>query len=1040
MPRNGRFLLFGLVAAPYALLAVSGNQAKPTYAADVLPVMKAHCASCHSGGSASANLDLTSVAGIKKALTPGSSSKSVLIERLRGTKGAQMPMGFAPLPKATIDKIAAWIDNGAVFESGPLKHWAYVKPVKPKVPFEEERLSTKKDKWVWFYNPIDSFILQRLRKEGQKPSPEAAKETLLRRVYLDLIGLPPSPQQLDAFLADKRPDAYERVVDSLLKNPHYGERQAEPWLDLSRYADSDGYEKDLNRTIWKYRDWLIDAFNRNLSYDKFTIELLAGDLLPNPTLDQLVATGFNRNTMFNREGGVDQEDAHYNVVLDRVNTTSTVWLGSTLQCSRCHDHKYDPFTQRDYYRMAAFFANSVIKPEGSNQIGEEKWFESEIKVPTPKQEAEQRKLKSQITELNRRMAVMTPELTAVYNQWLKEVAHGPAWTVLNPTSVTALNGTTFITDEFGVVTAGGPVPATDDYTVIGKAGLSRLTGISIETIASKSLPSGGPGRADNGNFVISTLKLTVSGRAATLSRAVADFDQRENGADKVNGKDANFGWAVYGATGKSHEIVFDLGEPLDVKPDDVVQVVIGQRWPGGKHTIGKFRVSLTDTQHPVSLTLPTKIRALLARATDEAESAALQAYFRSIAPQLDGDRAHLKQLTQTLTTLENSIPTTLVMRDKPTTGPLTAYIHNRGEFLNPTELVTTGYPVVLAPKPVANSEATITKTSQLRVAPDAKGAVPHINDNGRPGLAGRRLNRLDLAKWLVSRDNPLTARVQVNRMWEQFFGRGLVETSEDFGTQGSRPSHPQLLDWLACEFMDKGWDMKAMVRLIVTSRTYRQQSNASPARIAKDPQNVLLTRGPRVRLDSETIRDNMLAASGLLSSKIGGPSVYPPQPAGVWDTPYNGERWMESKGEDRYRRGLYTFIKRSSPYPSFLSFDSTSRESCTVRRIRTNTPLQALALLNDQACIEAARALGARMLREGGATVDSRLSYGFRLCTGRRPNAGELSRLKQLLANLTSKYLKDSEASKKIGSTPAEAAWTMVSNVLLNLDETVTKG
>jgi hypothetical protein len=1022
--------------------------------------MKAHCTSCHTGASASANLDLTTIAGIRRVLVPGSSNKSVLIERLRGTKGAQMPMGFAPLPKATIERIAAWIDQGATFEATQTKHWAYVKPVKPKVPFQKERQSTRKDKWVWFYNPIDSFVLQRLRKEGQKPSPEAPREILLRRVYLDLIGLPPTPKQLDAFLADRRPDAYDRVVDSLLKNPHYGERQAEPWLDLSRYADSDGYEKDLNRTIWKYRDWLIDAFNRNLPYDKFTTEQLAGDLLPNPTIDQLVATGFNRNTMFNREGGVDQEDAHYNVVLDRVNTTSTVWLGSTLQCSRCHDHKYDPFTQRDYYRMAAFFANSVIRPEGSNQIGEEKWFESEIKVPTPKQEAEQRKLKSQIAEIERRMKLWNPELQRSFEQWIKSAQHGPAWTVLTPTSVTAVNGTTFTTDEFGVITAGGSVPMTDDYTVCGKAGLTRINGIAIETIASKSLPSGGPGRADNGNFVISAVKLTVANKNGVLSRAVADFDQRDNGADKVNGKDPNFGWAVYGATGKSHEIVFDLREPLDVEPDDTVQVVIAQRWPGGKHTVGKFRVSLTNSEHPVSLTVPTKIRALMAMPEEDAAAKALQEYFQTIAPEFDADRERLKGLIQSLKALESSIPTTLVMRDKPTPGPLTAYIHNRGEFLNPTELVTTGYPMVLdtpsSISPAQNSDeakdvnaemmrgqavegSAETKTSQLRVAPDTKGAVPHINDNNRPGLTGPRLNRLDLAKWLVSRNNPLTARVQVNRMWEQFFGRGLVETSEDFGTQGSRPSHPELLDWLACEFMDKGWDMKSMVRLIVTSRTYRQKSSGTAATIARDPQNVLLGRGPRVRLDSETIRDNMLAASGLLSSKMGGPSVYPPQPAGVWDTPYNGESWMESKGEDRYRRGLYTFIKRSSPYPSFLSFDSTSRESCTVRRIRTNTPLQALALLNDQACIEAAKALGKRMTKEGGANNENRLSYGFRLCTGRRPNPPELSRLSQQLTKLTSKNSKDTEASKKIGDTPTEAAWAMVGNVLLNLDETVTK-
>ncbi len=1021
-------MLFGFAVTPYLLLAAVGRQGKATFAQDVQPVLKAHCASCHSGSEASAGLDLTTVAGIKRVVKPKDSKDSLLIQRMRGIGGTQMPMGFAPLPKETIDRIAEWIDAGAVVEGGNGKHWAYIPPIKPAVP----KLNSPRIR-----NPIDAFVLANLRKEGLNFSPEAGKEKLQRRVYLDLIGLPPSPKEIDAFLADKRLDAYERVVDALMKNPHYGERQAEPWLDLSRYADSDGYEKDLNRTAWEYRDWLIIAFNKNLPYDRFTIEQLAGDLLPNPTQEDLIATGFNRNTMMNREGGVDQEEAHFNVILDRVNTTSTVWLGSTLQCARCHNHKYDPFTQVDYYRMAAFFANAAIYPEGSKAIGEEKWLEASIRTSSPRQEAEQRKLRTEIAEVQRRMAVWTPELRSAYGKWLDDAKKGPSWLILNPSELKSKNGATLKSDGYGVITSTGVLPPTDVYEVTGPAGVNRITGFSIEAMADASLPAKGPGRADNGNFVISRVGLVAGTTNVAVARAKADFDQRDFEASKVNGPDINFGWAVSEGQGKSHEIVFDLKEPIEVKPDTPVRVEIDQLWPGGKHLLGKFRVSLTSADHPTTLQIPPKIRQLLAVATPgDVADKALQDYYLKVAPLLDGDRGRLVSLTGDLARLQMAIPTALVMRDRPCKGPLTAYVHSRGEFLSDTELVTAGFPeTISAPEPDAGPvDVKVMAADASNPAP-----VPHINANGSV-TGGPVRTRLDLAKWLVSRSNPLTARVEVNRLWEQFFGRGIVETSEDFGTQGARPTNQPLLDWLACELMDKGWDMKAIVRLIVTSSTYRQSSDATAALIEKDPQNALLARGPRFRLDAETIRDNALMASGLLDPKIGGPSVYPYQPDGVWDNPFSNERWPESPGGDRYRRGLYTFVKRSAPYPSMLNFDGTSREECTVRRIRTDTPLQALALLNDKAIFDAAEALGKRMVREGGKTVGQQIAFGFRLCTGRRPTKAETADLEALLGKLLKRYSINPAAAKKLGGTPTEAAWTMVGNVLLNLDETVTKG
>ncbi|HVT12883.1 MAG TPA: DUF1553 domain-containing protein [Fimbriimonadaceae bacterium] len=1023
-----RCVLLGFAVSPYLLLAAAGQKAKPTFAQDVQPVLKAHCASCHSGSEASAGLDLTTVSGIKRVVKANDSKHSPLILRLSGIGGTQMPMGFAPLPKETIDRIAEWIDAGAVIDGGNGKHWAYIPPVKPSVP----KLTSPRIR-----NPIDAFVLANLRKQGLTFSPEASKETLLRRVYLDLIGLPPSPKEIDAFLADKRPDAYERVVDALMKNPHYGERQAEPWLDLSRYADSDGYEKDLNRTAWEYRDWLIDAFNKNLPYNQFTIDQLAGDMLPNPTQEDLIATGFNRNTMMNREGGVDQEEAHFNVILDRVNTTSTVWLGSTLQCARCHNHKYDPFTQVDYYRMAAFFANAAIYPEGSKAVGEEKWLEASIQTPSPQQEAERRRLKTEIAEIERRMAIWTPELQSAYARWFEGAKRGAAWLVLNPKELKSENGATLKSDEFGVISSTGTLPATDIYTVTGPAGLKRITGFSIEAMADPSLPAKGPGRADNGNFVISKVSLVAGTTKTVIASAKADFDQRDFDASKVNGPDVNFGWAVSEGQGKSHEIVFDLKEPVEVNPDTPVRVEIDQLWPGGKHLLGKFRVSLTSTDHPASLLVPGKIRQLLDVATPgDAADKALKDYYLKVAPALDEDRDRLSSLNRDLATLEAAIPTALVMRDRPCNGPLTAYVHSRGQFLTDTELVTAGFPAALsAPEPDAEPVKSVPEPHDTK----DPAPVPHINANGSI-TSGPVRTRLDLAKWLVSRSNPLTARVEVNRLWEQCFGRGIVETSEDFGTQGARPTNQPLLDWLACEFMDKGWDMKGIVRLIVTSSTYRQSSDATAALIERDPQNALLARGPRFRLDAETIRDNALSAAGLLDPKIGGPSVFPYQPDGVWDNPFSSERWPESPGGDRYRRGLYTFIKRSAPYPSLLSFDGTSREECTVRRIRTDTPLQALALLNDKAIFDAAEALGKRMAAEGGKTVEQQVAYGFRLCTGRRPSKVETTNLAALLGKLKKRFAANPAGAKKLGGTPSQAAWTMVGNVLLNLDETVTKG
>jgi hypothetical protein len=761
-----------VAALTLGLSARAQDGRKVDFFRDVQPIFKASCYGCHGPEQQVAGLRLDSRAAFfkggasGKTLLPGHAKDSLLQTKCEGTaKGLRMPPNAAPLSREAAETIRLWIDQGADWpekpSSGPGNHWAYAPVKRPPVPAVKGK--------AWVRNPIDAFVLARLEREGLKPSPDAPKAVLLRRLSLDLTGLPPTVAEVDAFLADPRPDAYERVVDRLLASPHFGERWARPWLDLARYADTNGYEKDGRRSVWMYRDWVIGALNRNVPFDEFTIEQIAGDMLPRPTLSQRIATGFHRNTLLNEEGGVDRDEQRWLTLVDRVGTTATVWLGSTLACAQCHDHKYDPFTQADFYKFLAFFETAD---------------EPALKVPSPGQKAQQKSLEAEIARLKAR-------------------AESPA--------------------------------------------LSK---------------------AD----------------AAVVKARVPVLEERLNN-------------------------------------------------------------------------LP--------------------------------------------------IPTTLVMEERPGAGTPSTYLRVKGSFLNKAEKVTADIPSFLPPR-----------------------------------TAGEPRSRLGLAKWLVDRRNPLTARVAVNRFWEALFGRGIVATSEDFGTRAEPPTHPDLLDWLASEFRED-WDVKALIRRVVTSSTYRQSSKGTPPLQERDPENRLLARGPRFRMEAEMIRDVALAASGLLSPKIGGPSVFPPQPDGIWNVPYSGDEWVTSAGEDRYRRGLYTFLRRSAPYPSFLTFDATSREFCTVRRGRTDTPLQALTTLNDEAFFEAARALARRMAKEGGADARSRLSYGFRRCVSRRPSARELARLEALYRQYLAQYARDPEAAKGVcGSDEGNAEWaarTMAGNVLLNLDETLTK-
>jgi hypothetical protein len=959
----------------------------PDFARDIQPLLKNSCGECHTGPKAMGALRLDSRGAAMRVILPGNSADSRLMHRVLGLNNEpRMPMG-GKLGADEIAKLRAWIDAGAPWpeelsaKDGALtKHWAYVKPAPPELP------AVKNPAWV--RNPIDRFVLAQLEHEGLKPSAEAARETLARRVYLDLIGIPPSPKELDEFLGDQRPDAYERLIEKLLASPHYGERWARPWLDLARYADTNGYEKDNRRSIWKYRDWVIDAFNRDLPFDRFTIEQLAGDLLPKPTTADLIATGFHRNTMWNEEGGVDKDETHWENLVDRVNTTATVWLGSTIGCAQCHNHKYDPFTQREYYQLLAFFNNSKkdVAPHGTGT----KYVETVLDLPTPRQSERRDALRAEISRIEKLLKTQTPELDAAQARWERSVVAASAdWKTLDPARLASSGGTTLEEQPEGSILASGANPRSDIYVIEAKLPAKRITAIRLEALPHPSLPRGGPGRDAYGNFFLSQFDAEIDGEPVPLEKPVVDDG-------RINEKKFMQLWTVDASredTRLPRQMVFPAAAPFG-KKGHVMRVHITQTSEFGGQGLGHFRLSVTTSRKPetvanVSAKLLPVLQIEPAQRTPE-QRKELADFYRSVARSLDEPREKLKALKEQLDDL--GIVSTLVMADNPGVDRPAAVIRARGQFTSPGEPVEAGVPAALNPFP-----------------------------------PGEKYNRLGLARWLVSPENPLTARVTINRIWEQYFGTGIVETSEDFGTQGAKPTHPELLDWLATEFVRQDWSMKAMHRLIVTSATYRQSSSVTPELQERDPHNRLLARGPRFRMEAEMIRDMTLAASGLLSSKIGGPSVFPYQPEGIWDIPYSDDKWEISAGEDRHRRGIYTFLRRTAPYPSLLTFDATSREFCTVRRVRTNTPLQALTTLNDPAFFEGAQAMAKRVLAEGGRDTRARVEYAFRLCTARRPKPAELERIVKWYE------------SEKAAQESEEKAWTMVSNVLLNMDETLTK-
>ncbi len=1048
------FSLFSLFLVLSAGSAVAGPV---DFSRDIQPLLSENCYHCH-GPDAKARkgkLRLDMAEGPEGAyrtdegttvVKPGDSKASELVARIYATdEDDLMPpkKSNRTLTDAQKELLKRWVDEGAKWG----EHWAFVAPKRPAAPGAED-FAAKLAEWEkkdgaraeaiekqlpapakWARNPVDAFVLSRLLAEGWAPAPEAAPEKLCRRLTLDLTGLPPTPEEVDVFLkaaAQNEQTAVEQLVDRLQASPRYGERMVWEWLDAARYADTNGYQGDPTRAMWYWRDWAVEAFNRNLPFDQFTIEQIAGDLLPNPTQAQLIATGFHRNHMINGEGGRIAEESRVDYVFDRVETTGAVWMGLTLTCCRCHDHKFDPITQKEYYQLAAYF-NSIDETGGNDAGG---LANPVLSLATPEQQKKIADLKTAEAKAKQERDELEKKVRTEQSAWEKTLAAGAGkpmevtWHVLTPDELYADNGTVLKKLDDGSVLATGPNPDKEGVVFIANSKIGALTGFKLEVLPDPSLVAQGPGRANNGNFVLSEISLQGSGKPVELAAVSTDFAQGGGltGATSFDGNQET-GWAVMPQFGKAHTLIFEARNQVGYGNDVLLAFRLDCKSKHLAHTLGRFRISATTSNLQLLRPMPDKIRVALGKANavrTEAEKKDLTQFYLDTHPGLSAAKDRQDAAKKARESAEKESPRTMVMRDRPMPRKTTILV--KGAYNVPAAEVEHGVPARLPKLP-----------------------------------ADAPKNRLALARWLVSPENPLTARVNVNRMWAQFFGQGLVKSAEDFGVQGDKPTHPELLDWLAVEFRESGWDMKHMVRLMVTSATYRQATALSgrPAGVAnsdfeRDPENKWLGRGPRYRWPSWMLRDQALAMSGLLVEKPGGPAVKGYQPEGVWEDATFGQiRYTRDKGEALYRRSLYTFWRRIVGPTMF--FDVSNRQGCTVKVGRTNTPLHALVTMNDITFVEAARALAQRTLLSATAKEDpARVTELFRRCTARFPKDEERDLLVKRLAALRTTYGQDEAAARKllaVGESkpaaqlaPAElASWTGVALLLLNLDETLSK-
>jgi hypothetical protein len=1034
---------------------------------DIRPVLSDKCYTCHGPDKArrltklrfDIETDAKQDLGGRFAIVPGDTRNSEMVRRITATDPARrMPPAASgrTLTSREIELIQKWIEQGAKWQN----HWSFIVPQQGPLPITKSR--------AWPRNQIDFFVLNRLEQEGYSPSTEADRATLIRRVTLDLTGLPPTPAEVDAFLSDQSQNAYEKVVDRLLTSPRYGERMAARWLDAARYADTNGYQTDAERYMWRWRDWVIEAFNRNLSFDQFALQQIAGDMLPRATLDQKIATGFNRNHRGNGEGGIIPEEYAVEYVVDRVETTSTVFMGLTFGCARCHDHKYDPLTQKEFYQLFAYF-NNIPERGKANKYGNSAPM---IQAPTTAQQAQLAQINGELAKAEKRFESLRAESAKAQRSW--EVALDKSvpihWSIPHDlVGYFPLDG-----DLTGKIAA-QPTLAPPRYASDGNQPADeKLAGAQFQD-GQPQFGSGRIGQAasfDGKRFILGgnigafgfqdkfTIAAWINPTAGTGAIVTRTKDVEEEAGYGLYLKDGKIQanlvlrWLDDGArveTVKPVELnrwqhvmmtydgsrtvegikIYVDGRPQEVTVhlDDLNQN-FGTRDPlrigggGGPHNrfqgqiddVRVYNVALSPQHAAVVATGEsiTEIASIVSAKRRESQTDKITLYFlENQAParvqQAWGELVAVRRQKEQFV---ESLPTVMVMQERDT--PRDTFLLLRGAYDKPGDKVTPGVPALLPPLP-----------------------------KGSPN------NRLGFARWLVDPSNPLTARVAVNRFWQMYFGAGLVKTVEDFGSQGEWPSHPELLDWLATEFVRTGWDVKAMQKLIVTSATYRQSSKATPELLQKDPENRLLARAPRFRLSAEMIRDQALAVSGLLVEQIGGPSVKPYQPAGLWKE-LSGQDYVQDKGDRLYRRSLYTFWKRSSPPPSQMNFDAAGREACVVRENRTNTPLQALDLMNDVTYLEASRKLAERVMKERRTSSDERIALAFRLVTSRLPTSREGSLLQQALASYLEDYKNDPEAARKYlsqGESPRDeeldvrelAAYSALASLILNMDETITK-
>jgi len=1056
--KSGGFWFAALLAVRAITAAPPEPAPKPVdFDREIRPILSDNCFACHGPDEKKrmAKLRLDTKDGMfadrggYQILVPGKSVDSRLYQRISAAdKAKRMPPPYAErtLNGQQIELIRRWIDEGAKWEM----HWAYVPPKRPDLPQVKDA--------AWPQNPIDNFILARLESENLKPSSEADKTTLIRRVTFDLTGLPPTPAEVDEFLHDKSPGAYEKVVDQLLTSPRYGERMTMHWLDLARYADTHGYHIDSHREMWHWRDWVIDAFNHNMPFDQFTVEQLAGDLLPHPTLAQRIATGFNRNHMINFEGGAIPEEYQNEYVVDRVETTSVVWLGMTMGCARCHDHKYDPIKQKDFYRFYAFF--NTISEKGLD--GRKGNAQPVLQVPSPEQERELIKVDRAICEHEAALP-SNDELDAMQAAWEKTaldslpdaprdglVAHYELDGNLVDSSGHYRHGRV-VKGDLGFDTSRvGRAADFDGETQVDfgdTGGFERTEPFSVafwmdpgertEMAVVQKLDSGHRGWElfNQESEVLPRLRRGSRLELRLIHHWPDDAIRLRTRDLIVN--DLHAAAITYDGSGKAAGVKMYMdGKQQDLEV--ITDALSGSIRNAASLSIGDpalgppYRGALDDLRFYSRVITPQEVEELAvhqpARATvailpkkrSKSQKEDLRDYFLTYAAQPETRKlyAELTDLKREKEDLDWTVPNAMVMQEMD--EPRETAILGRGDYRNRGEVVTPGVPAVL---------------------PAMAKDLP--------------ADRLGLARWLVDPGHPLTARVAVNRYWQMHFGSGIVKTAEDFGSQGEPPSHPALLDWLATEFIRTGWDVKAMQRLMVTSSTYRQSSRVTPELRERDPENRLLARGPRFRLPAEMVRDNALVASGLLVEKLGGPPVFPYQPKGLWEEiafgdVYSAQTYSPGHGKDLYRRSMYGFWKRTSPPPALITFDAPDREKCTARRAVTNTPLQALVLMNDPTYVEAARSLAEKMIEEGGSDAAHRIRYAFRLATAREPNAKEVQVLREMERAQLAQYRRNQDAARKllgVGESKFDpkldaselAAWTTVASTILNLDETITR-